>query len=98
MIKPTVGRVVWLYGARKGQTHDIREPLCAFIVHVWGLRCINIAYFDSEGASHAETSVDLLQDDDAKPEGRPFCCWMPYQTGQAAKYEALEAKLAPSSL
>lgn len=93
MIKPTIGRVVWLYGAHKGTVHDVREPLCAFVVHVWGDRMINVAYFDSNGAHHAETSVTLLQDDDPKPEHQPFACWMPYQKGQAAKYEALEAKV-----
>ena len=93
MIKPTIGRVVWLYGANRGTVHDVREPFCAFVVHVWGDRCINVAYFDSNGQPYAETSVDLLQDDDAKPEGRPFACWMPYQKGQAAKTEALEAKI-----
>jgi hypothetical protein len=93
MITPTIGRVVWLYAANKGTVHDIRQPCCAFIVHVWSDRMINVAYFDSNGAPFAEASVDLLQDDDPKPEGRPFATWMPYQKGQAAKAEELEAKL-----
>ena len=93
MIVPTIGRVVWLYAARKGTVHDVRQPLCAFVVHVWGDRCVNLAYFDSNGNAYQETSVELLQDDDAKPEGRPFAVWMPYQKGQAAKTEVLEAKL-----
>jgi hypothetical protein len=29
----------------------------------------------------------LLQDDDLKPDGEPFCVWMPYQIGQAKKNE-----------
>jgi hypothetical protein len=39
------------------------------------------------GGVHHFDRVKLLQDDEAKPDGGRFCCWMPYQTGQAAKYE-----------
>lgn len=83
---------MWLYGANRGQVHDIRQPLAAIVVHVWGDRMINVTYFDSNGESFPLTSVVLLQDDDPKPDGQSFACWMPYQKGQAAKTEALEAK------
>ena len=51
---------------------------------------INVAYFDSNGFPYRETSVDLLQDDDPKPEGKPFATWMPYQKAIA------EGKIAPT--
>lgn len=93
MIQPTIGRVVWLFGARQGAMRDVRQPFCAHVTYVWGDRCINVAYFDHDGAVWSERSVDLLQDDDAKPDGVPFAVWMPYQKGQAAKYEAVAGAL-----
>ena len=41
---------------------------------------INVAYFDSEGApSRRDIRSTCFQDDDPKPEGKPFATWMPYQ-------------------
>jgi len=34
--------------------------------------------------------VPLVQDEPGVPASS-YCCWMPYQKGQAAKTEALEA-------
>lgn len=90
MIKPTVGRVVWLYGAR-GANLDLSQPFKADVAFVHNDRLINVGYLDHLGQSRPLTSVVLLQDDDAKPEGKPFCVWMPYQVGQAKKYEPLPA-------
>lgn len=53
---------------------------------------VNLATFDHNGNPQPKTSVPLLQDDDAKPEGGYFCSWMPYQVGQAKKHEAEETK------
>lgn len=92
MIQPTVGRVVWLYGA-EGEVHGIRQPFKADVAFVWSPRLINVGYLDHNGTAFKLTSVVLLQDDDLKPADEPFCVWMPYQKGQAAKYEALEAKV-----
>jgi hypothetical protein len=89
MIEPTVGRIVWFYtsGTRS-------EAQAAIVTKVWNSRMVNLCVFDFGGGSGGVSSVDLLQDD-AKPEGRSsWCEWMPYQKGQAAKTEALEAKLA----
>jgi hypothetical protein len=83
MIPPTVGRVVWLYGAY-GTNIDYRQPFAASVAYVHDERLINVAYVDHIGGSHQLTSIALLQDDDLKPEGQPFACWM------AAKPEALE--------
>jgi hypothetical protein len=46
--------------------------------------------FDAGGNLFPRTSVWLRQDDDPPPTGM-YCEWMPYQKGQAAKTEALEA-------
>ncbi len=68
------------------------------IVHVWGDRMVNLVVFDSNGRSLARTSVTLLQDDEPKPEYGRFASWMPYQKGQAAKTEQLEAERAKSPI
>lgn len=96
MIKPTVGRVVLFTPSIHNQHiphHDKTKPLAAMVVHVWGDRMVNLVVFDSNGGSGPSTSVTLLQDDDRKPEDGFFCEWMPYQTGQAAKTEKLQAQL-----
>jgi hypothetical protein len=92
MIVPTVGRVVWF---RPPTTpilgfahHDPLQPCAALVTHVWGDRLVNLVVFDSNGAPFGQTSVQLLQDDDLKPEHGRFCSWMPYQVGQAKKHEA----------
>lgn len=95
MIKPTVGRVVWYTPHVDSDARwDKEQPLSASIAYVHGDRCVNIAYIDQAGVSHPSTSVKLLQDGDAKPESGCYCEWMPYQKGQAAKTEQLEAAAA----
>lgn len=103
MIQPSNGRIVWYTPARPNGAydgdsqvahHDKLKPLAAMVVHAWSDRMVNLVVFDSNGQSHPRTSVELLQDDDAKPEGGRFCSWMPYQKGQAAKTEAAEAAIA----
>lgn len=93
MISPTPGRVVWftpsrLAGGAGLVHHDATKPLAAMVCHVWNDRMVNLVVFDSNGDPHGKTSVQLLQDDDAKPEHGYFCSWMPYQVGQAAKHAA----------
>ena len=99
-IKPTIGRIVRFVPSTQGNpnltvhtTPEGESPrLAAIITHVWNDRMVNLAVFDSNGLSHAVTSVDLEHGDrPVSPTGR-FCEWMPYQKGQAAKYEALEAE------
>jgi hypothetical protein len=101
MIKPTPGRVVWFHPpTNKGfwpkdfTYYGGFAPLAAIVAHVWDDRMVNLSVFDSDGKPYSFTSVELLQDDDPKPEAGRFACWMPYQKGQAAKAEALEQKLA----
>ena len=90
MIKPTIGRIVWYYEA------DIHaQPRAAIICYVWSDTCVNLAVFSQNGFAESRTSVLLWQEGHGTP--RPssyFAEWMPYQKGQAAKTEALEAKIA----
>lgn len=91
MITPTIGRVVWVI--RPTDTLDIRQPEVGLVTYVHtDSRYINVAGFNSNGTPFALTSLWLVQDDEAKPEGN-FACWMPYQKGQAAKTEALEKQV-----
>lgn len=92
MIKPTVGRVVWFYAP--GVSHE-SEPNAAIVAKVWSDTMVNLAVFDANGVSRGETSVLLVQGEGSygNPGGGAWCCWMPYQKGQAAKTEALEAAL-----
>jgi hypothetical protein len=97
MIPPSNGRIVWYtpsvpvgdFDSDRGIVqHDKLKPLAAMVVHVWGDRMVNLIVFDSNGMPMPRTSVALLQDGDAAPEGGRFCQWMPYQIGQAAKAKA----------
>jgi len=88
MIKPTIGRVVLVH---RGQS-DQAEP--AFIAYVWGDRMINVGGFDKNGTPFSATSMPLMQDDDNPTNPNYYAEWMPYQKGQAAKTEALEAQIA----
>lgn len=91
MIEPTIGRVVWVH--RPGSISErYQQPEVGFIVFVHNPRLINIAGFDANGEHFAATSVQLLQDDDARLGGI-YAWWMPYQKGQAAKTEALEKQI-----
>jgi hypothetical protein len=86
MIKPTIGRVVWVF--RPLHTNDINQAEPAFVCYVWNDRMINVAGFDHNGQPFALTSLQLVQDDEPKPEGN-FAAWMPYQKAQAAATDAL---------
>jgi hypothetical protein len=90
MITPTIGRVVWVI--RPLESLDIKQPEVGLVTYVHGDHCINVAGFNSNGTPFTLTSLWLVQDDEAKPEGN-FACWMPYQKGQAAKSEALEKQI-----
>ncbi|MFJ1253416.1 hypothetical protein [Cupriavidus sp. CuC1] len=86
MITPNVGRIVHFYS----RAHV--EPEAAIVTYVRGDRMVNLTVFDRNGDSRAATSVTLVQDGDPTPTNH-YAEWMPYQKGQAAKTEALEAKL-----
>lgn len=91
MIQPTVGRVVWFYKFNAVSGHH--GPLAAHVCKVWSDCMVNLMAISEEGSPFSETSVRLIQDNEEAPASN-YCCWMPYQKGQAAKTEALEKKLA----
>lgn len=99
MIEPTVGRIVLYHPSDYDLNTDGRrqitkdQPFAAQVAYVWNPRLVNLMVIDHDGLSFHRTSVTLLQDDDVPPIGQFYCEWMPYQKGQAAKYEAAEAKL-----
>lgn len=94
MIQPTVGRVVWFYPP-KDQRCESSQPMAAIVTFVFSDTCVNLAIFADSGGGFLidpPGSVPLLQDGEEAPD-EAYCCWMPYQKGQAAKIEALEKKL-----
>lgn len=91
MIKPTIGRVVWYWPNGK---FEGRQPFSAMIAYVHSDTMVNIGYLDANGISGHATSVPLVQEITKVSPDYRFCEWMPYQKGQAAKTEAIEAKLS----
>jgi len=101
MIKPTVGRVVWYWpnehdhkalGAFAYEGSD--QPFAATVSFVHSDRMVNLSVVDHNGAQYERRSVTLLQDGDTVNSKAGYAEWMPYQKGQAAKTEALEAAQA----
>jgi len=98
-IEPTVGRMVWFRpnGMQSTQLQLLDEdtPCAAIVTYVFSTRRIRVAVFGHDGAHfHAGGSVTLRQPGDGEPAApQPYCEWMPYQKGQAAKTETLEAQM-----
>jgi hypothetical protein len=90
MISPTIGRVVWFYKYIPNQGH--KGPMAAHVAYVWSDIMVNLMVINEDGTTRSSTSTRLRQDNAPIPES-DYCEWMPYQKGQAAKTEALEAKL-----
>lgn len=89
MIKPTIGRVVWFHPGKGFDGAHLDQPLPALIAYVHTDHLINIGGWDANGVPFRATSVELAQEG-MTPTTSWYCEWMPYQKGQAAKYEALE--------
>jgi hypothetical protein len=90
-IEPTVGRIVWYWpDASEHINYRLGEPLRADICAVNSDGTVNLSVNDVRGCQTPRACVTLVQPDEPKPE-HSFCAWMPYQKGQAAKTEALEA-------
>lgn len=89
MIPPTVGRVVWFYVYVPGQGH--KGPLAGHVAKVHSNSCVNLMVIDETGVPRSETSVRLVQENEEVPQTN-YCGWMPYQVGQAKKYEEAIAK------
>lgn len=91
MIKPTVGRVMWYWPDAKYRGD---QPLCALVIYVCGDHAVNLVVFATDGTPWCALAVPIVQDGGPYSVGdSPYAEWMPYQKGQAAKAEALEAKL-----
>jgi len=98
-IQPTVGRVVYFTPAIVNDQSiipDWQSGVCAAIVTaVHNDNCVNLAVFDVSGNQYGRCSVCHVS---TVPDGEDVkkydtWDWMPYQKGQAAKTEQLEAKL-----
>lgn len=87
MISPTISRVVWFNPGASDKHLVSDQRLAALVTYVHSDRIVNLAVFDANGNNHARISVALMQDDDIGDPDRPFCEWMPFQKGQAAKYD-----------
>jgi hypothetical protein len=94
-IQPTHGRVVLYHPSdfdRRVMTIESSKPLAAIIAHVVNDDVVNLCVFDSWGMPYGRQSV-RLHHGDGPCDAASYCEWMPYQKGQAAKTEALEAQL-----
>lgn len=85
MIVPTVGRVVW-YRPDDG---DEQERYAAHVAAVHSNGMVNLMVIDPTGIPFNRMRVRLVQDGEKPGPGE--CEWMPYQKGQAARTEQLEA-------
>lgn len=96
-ITPTNGRIMWYHpGTFLGDIvqHDKSIGLTAIVCHVWSDHLVNLDVIDSNGNHHSRTSVPIVQDGSPYTVGpSPYAEWMPYQKGQAAKHDALQAQL-----
>lgn len=96
MIKPTIGRVVWVH---RPQSIDQTQPEVGFITFVHQDDLINVAGFNANGEVFCHTSIYLHNPPEGGDHARPewarnyWTEWMPYQKGQAAKTEALEKQI-----
>ncbi len=83
IIEPSIGRIMW-YWSDNSQV----QPWAAIVCYVHGPRLINVHGYYPDGGSFSMMDVTIRQPDDDVP-GYPYVEWMPYQVGQAAKYEQL---------
>lgn len=95
MIKPTIGRVVWFFQNGVGRADEKRQPNAMLVAFVHeGGELVNLGGFNSNGQPISACSVPLLQEESQYPVVEAFCCWMPYQIGQAAKEKQMDKPVA----
>ena len=91
MIKPTIGRVVWLWPSAELATEiayrDKTLPLAATVAYVWSDCLVNLAAVDQNGRQFHLNRVQLVQGSDQCTPGGTYCEWMPSQKGRAAKVD-----------
>lgn len=94
-IQPTPGRVVWYYPAPHDGIAQLNgQPLAAIVAGVHNDNLVNLAVFDAYGNSQQRSNVHLVQPGNERPNSA-HATWMPYQVGQAAKNEQLQAQITP---
>jgi hypothetical protein len=97
MIVPTIGRQVWYYPSdadNKAFRTDPAQPCAATVIKIpiaGDNRKVDLSIITHDGTHAYRQQVLLLQDGDTVPQGLEHATWMPYQKGQAAKTEAVEA-------
>jgi len=96
MIEPTVGRIVhYRHPARLPSAN----PQAAVITDCRpGDDYIDVIVFSKQHGATPVNYVLLWQGEGTPPSGIPYCEWMPYQKGQAAKTESLEMKASQFDL
>lgn len=97
VIQPTVGRVVHYEPAPSDPGFHLcadygKETQAALIVFVNDDGTVNLGVFDKFGHTYPKQRVPLIQDGEPSPENG-YAHWMPYQVGQAAKTEQVQAEL-----
>lgn len=98
MIKPTVGRMLHFIptadymASRHLAFGDPSQPLAAVIAYVHSDAMVNLTVWDQNGLQFSVCSVPLVQGD-TLAGGSFYAQWMPFQKGQAAKAEELQAKV-----
>jgi hypothetical protein len=96
MIRPTVGRVVWVR-ERTGRINQ-DQPEVGLVTYVHSDNLVNVAGFDANGEPFRLSSLTLRQAEDDVPVALPWnfthAEWMPYQRGQAARTVELEQQIA----
>jgi hypothetical protein len=96
MIEPSIGRIV-LFRHEGAAPADL--PHAAIVIDVASERFVSLACFAPDGTYYHRLNAILLQDDDAPPpEGIGYAEWMPFQKGQAAKYDAAKTDTAAGDI
>ena len=86
MISPTPGRIVWYHPTASDPCGQQLDPLAAIVAQALSDKFVNLLVVGPIGLTFVRLAVPLAQDDEPVTVG--MAQWMPYQTAQAAKYEA----------
>lgn len=89
MIKPTVGRVVWV---QRSHNNPSGAPQVGLITYVHDDVTVGVVGFDRHGDKFSFVSLPLFHGEGEAP-AVDYCERMPYQKGQAAKTEALQGDI-----
>ncbi len=90
-IEPTTGRVVLFLPAVDDGRHEDGLPFAALLAGVNADSTINLMVAARDGSPYGVQNIVLVQDGDDFDLTKAHAFWMPYQKGQAAKTEALQA-------